>query len=339
MKIQYNISLKPYNTFAVDVTAAEFMVAEELDDLVNFICSGQLRGKKFLVLGGGSNILFTHDFDGLVIKNNIAGIEENEMGKNNVLIKAGGGMVWDDLVHYCMDKGYGGIENLVMIPGSVGAGPIQNIGAYGVELKDTFHSLEAVEVETGKLKTFSNEECTFGYRDSIFKREHKGKYVIVSVSLLLYKDHVPDVTYGAIKEELQQMGIKGEPGILDVGAAVMAIRSKKLPDPEEIGNAGSFFKNPLVSEEKYHEICDRYPGMPSYKGVPGMLKVPAGWLIEQCGWKGKVDGNAGVHDKQALVLVNKGQATGAEIFMLAQKIKTSVSDEFGIDLEMEVNII
>jgi UDP-N-acetylmuramate dehydrogenase len=337
MKILKNISLKAYNTFNIDVKASDYAEANSVTELLDYVKEGHLRDENVLILGGGSNILFSDDFDGLVIRNRIEGIEVKEQGADMVLVKAGAGVVWDDLVHYCIDHGYGGIENLVLIPGSVGASPIQNIGAYGVELKDVFHSLEAVDVNSGEIRSFGKEECAFAYRDSIFKKELKGKYIILSVSLMLSKDHDPDVSYGAILDELKAMGVN-KPGIQEVGEAVTAIRQRKLPDPEEMGNAGSFFKNPVITEKKYLEIRNRYPEMPSYKGKPGLVKVPAGWMIEQCAWKGKTLGNAGVHDRQALVLVNKGNATGKEVLRLARRIKASVFDEFGIDLEMEVNV-
>ncbi len=338
MKIQKNISLKAYNTFGIDVRASEFVEIHTVDDMQEIIRVGHLSNKDFLILGGGSNILFTDDYNGLLIRNGIQGIDVRGLDYDRVLLKAGAGVVWDELVHYCMERGFGGIENLVMIPGSVGASPIQNIGAYGLELKDTFHSLEAIDVETAEIRTFLKEECAFGYRDSIFKKELKGKYIIVSVSLVLSRDHKPDVSYGAIRDELENMGVS-DPGIMDVGEAVSAIRQKKLPDPDEIGNSGSFFKNPLIQEEKFIEIRNRYPDMPSYKDEGGMVKIPAGWMIEHCGWKGKTLGNAGVHEQQALVLINNGEATGKEVLRLARRIKASVFDEFGIDLEIEVNVI
>ncbi len=339
MKILKNISLKSYNTFGLYISASEYTEVTDVDSLVNFIRAGRLEGKKYLILGGGSNVLFTGDYDGLVIRNMVVGIRMKECDDSNVLVTAGAGVVWDDLVHYCIKHDLGGIENLISIPGSVGAGPIQNIGAYGVELKDTFHSLDAIEIATGELRTFYKEECEFGYRDSIFKREQKGKFIIVSVSLLLKSKSKPDISYGAISEELIKMGIQDRPAIGDVGKAISSIRQRKLPDPENIGNAGSFFKNPLIEEKMYFEIRKRYPDMPSYKGEPGMVKVPAGWMIEQCGWKGKRHGSAGVHDKQALVLINTGNASGKEVLELAGQIMDSVNDRFGISLEMEVNVI
>jgi len=339
MTIQENISLKSFNTFGLDIIARKFVEVNNIDDVTEVITSGILKQEPYLVLGGGSNLLFSRDFDGLVIKNSIGGIEPEEIDDGSCIITAGAGVEWDELVWYCIDRDLGGIENLSLIPGCVGAGPIQNIGAYGVELKDRFYSLDAIDLASGELRSFSKEECEFGYRDSIFKRKLKGKVIIVSVRLQLRKGIDPDTSYGAIKEELKRMKVAEDPGIRDVGMAVSSIRERKLPDPDVTGNAGSFFKNPVIAEEKFNEICNRYPNMPSYRGEPGLVKVPAGWLIEQCGWKGRRIGNAGVHSMQALVLVNHGGATGEEILALAQKLEGSVYDEFGIKLEMEVNLV
>ncbi len=339
MKIRENISLKNLNTFGIDVKASQFLEVKKISELHSFIVSGGLQGINFMILGGGSNVLFIEDYQGILIKNSIGGIEVEDTSSVEVIVSAGAGVVWDDLVHFCIDHGLGGIENLVLIPGSVGAGPIQNIGAYGVELKDHFHSLDAIEVATGILRTFKKDECSFGYRDSIFKRELKAKYIIVCVRFTLSRSHIPDISYGAIREELERMGVEGSPNLKAVGEAIAEIRRTKLPDPEKVGNAGSFFKNPLISEKKYEKIRNRYPEMPSYNVGEGLVKVPAGWLIEQCGWKGKQMGNAAVHDKQALVLVNMGHASGKEVLALAEQILASVKNEFAIDLEMEVNVI
>ncbi|HSG68583.1 MAG TPA: UDP-N-acetylmuramate dehydrogenase [Bacteroidales bacterium] len=338
MIIRKNISLKTYNTFGIDVNAKEFITLSSSEELLYLVDKGIFRDRKFLILGGGSNILFANDIDGLVIRNEIGGIALSGIG-DEVIVKAGAGIVWNDLVWYCIERNLGGIENLSLIPGSVGAGPIQNIGAYGVELKDSFAGLEAVEVENGTTRSFNQEECRFAYRDSIFKNELKGKYVIISVSMALNKGAAPDISYGAIREELDAMGVKGDPGIRDVGLAVNAIRRKKLPDPEITGNAGSFFKNPVIPQGKYDALMGQFPEMPSYEAGPAMRKIPAGWLIERCGWKGRRVGNAGVHDRQALVLVNHGGATGTDILTLANDIRDSVGEKFGILLEMEVNVI
>lgn len=331
--IHTNVSLLPYNTFGIDVQADFYIELKDASDIVEALPFD----KKTLVLGGGSNVLFTEDFHGLLIRNCIGGISEEVHG-DNVVLTAGAGVIWDELVNYCMERNYGGIENLISIPGSVGAAPIQNIGAYGVELKDCFHYLEAIELSSGEKKVFKKEDCHFGYRDSIFKSELKGTMIVLSVSLILKKNKKPDTSYGVISAELERMGVK-EPSIRAVGVAVANIRSGKLPDPEELGNAGSFFKNPVVSEEIFNKIRNEKPDAPSYKEREGMVKVPAGWLIEQCGWKGRRMGNAGVHENQALVLVNHGGATGQEILALANAVKTSVNEKFGINLEKEVNVI
>ena len=337
MTILENISLKAYNTFGIDVKAKSYVEVNKLEDIRQLIGQSAFAEDNFLILGGGSNILFTGDFDGLVIKNKIGGLHYKGSGHDEVIVTAGAGMEWNELVLYCIEHGWGGIENLSLIPGSVGAGPIQNIGAYGVELKDTFYALDGIDLNTGDLRSFSREECSFGYRDSIFKRKLKGKLMITSVSLKLRKNAVPDISYGAISKELEHMGIKGNPDIRAVGEAVSSIRSRKLPDPLEKGNAGSFFKNPVVSSQKLDELKKEHDGIPSYVLSDESAKVPAGWLIEQCGWKGRRMGDAGVHDQQALVLVNHGNATGKDILSLANAIKASVKEKFGINLEKEVN--
>ncbi|MEN8224827.1 MAG: UDP-N-acetylmuramate dehydrogenase [Bacteroidota bacterium] len=339
MIIRENISLKAYNTFNIDVKAKRFVQLGEPGDIQQLIREDAFRNDNFLILGGGSNVLFTKDFDGLIIRNAIQGVEVEQEDGDTVIVKAGAGLEWNELVWYCIDRDYGGIENLSLIPGSVGAGPIQNIGAYGVELKDSFHSLEAIEIAGGELRTFNREECQFGYRDSIFKRELKGKYIIVSVSMKLKKSAQPDISYGSIRDEISSMGNDGVPDIRSVGLAVSAIRERKLPDPELIGSAGSFFKNPVVARQSFEKIKERYPDIPSYNVDGSLVKVPAGWLIEQCGWKGKRQGDAGVHIEQALVLVNHGNAGGREILELANMIKSSVDEKFGVVLEMEVNVI
>jgi len=340
MIIRENISLKAFNTFGIDVKAKKFVEVADLNDLRSLINLDVFVKNDFFVLGGGSNVLFKDDYEGLIVKNNIGGIEvEETAGEDEVIVTTGAGVVWNDLVLFCIDRNYGVIENLSLIPGSVGAGPIQNIGAYGVELKDSFHSLQAIDIETGELRTFLKEECQFAYRNSIFKKKLKGKVIIISVSLKLRKAEVPDTSYGAIRDELADMGITGQADIRSVGVAVSSMREKKLPDPEVNGNAGSFFKNPVIPLVTFKNLKQYYPDIPSYEADPGFLKVPAGWLIEQCGWKGRRVGNAGVHDKQALVIVNYGDAIGSEILELAEAVKASVKDKFGIDLEMEVNVL
>lgn len=339
MEIQKNISLKPFNTFGIDVVAKQFVEVTKVDDFKNLIKRGIFKNESFFILGGGSNILFSKDYDGIVVKNSLKGIETYQGENNEVIVKVGGGEKWEDLVYFCVDKGLGGIENLCLIPGTVGAAPIQNIGAYGVEIKDVFYSLEAMDLESGEIKEFNKNQCRFGYRDSIFKQEYKGEYIIISVSLLLEKDAEPNTSYGAIQAELERLGLSAEPSIRSVSDAVASIRRSKLPDPELVGNAGSFFKNPVLRAHKFEIIKAKYPDVPFYQSGAEMFKVPAGWLIEQCGWKGKQIGNAAVHDKQALVIVNLGNATGKEVLDLAAEIQHSVKEKFDIKLEMEVNVI
>lgn len=339
MNFLQNISLKQYNTFGIDVIASDYIEVKDSNEVSGLIQEGVFSARKHLILGGGSNVLFVGDFDGCVIKNMIMGLEVEEVNSEEVIVTAGAGMEWDELVWYCIDHGFGGIENLSKIPGKVGAAPIQNIGAYGVELKDAFYELKAIDLDEGSIKTYGAKECNFGYRDSIFKKELKGKVMILTVSLKLSRSKDPNTSYGAIEDELKNMGITDRPDIRSVGMAVSRIRERKLPDPDECGNAGSFFKNPVVDEKKYSELCNLYTDMPSYKGKEGMVKIPAGWLIEQCGWKGKRIRNAGVHENQALVLVNHGGATGAEILDLANQISNSVEERFGIILDKEVNVI
>lgn len=333
-----NISLVNANTFGIDAMAAGYAEAGSRDDVIALYRDGAFR-EPFFILGGGSNILLLGDFDGLVVKNCIKGITEEASAGGEVVVCAGAGVEWDDLVRYCVDRNYGGIENLSLIPGRVGAAPIQNIGAYGCELKDAFEQLEAIDLQTGEVSVFRHKDCRFGYRDSIFKHELKGRLMIVSVSLRLRIGRRPDTSYGAIRQELDSMGAGKDPDIRAVGRAVSAIRERKLPDPEETGNAGSFFKNPLVSKSHFDRLKERYPDIHHYPDASGNVKIPAGWMIEACGWKGKKMGRAGVHAKQALVLVNHGNASGREIMELATAVKASVAERFGIDLEMEVNVV
>ena len=290
-----------------------------------------------LVLGGGSNMLFKTDFDGLVIRMNIRGIR-HRISHNDVFIEAGAGEVWNALVNFCVDRNYAGMENLSLIPGSVGASPIQNIGAYGVDLKDIFDTCDAFEIATGTIKTFTKHDCKFGYRDSVFKTELKGQYIITSVKFQL--SLLPDIKlhYGAISEELTKRGITS-PTIEDVSEVVSHIRVSKLPDPSTIGNAGSFFKNPVITTKKFNTVHNKFPAIINYPAGDGFIKLAAGWLIEQCGWKGKVVGNTGTWHNQALVLVNHGGATGEEVYSLSSQIIDSVYTKFGVKLEREVNII
>ncbi|MBS1529160.1 MAG: UDP-N-acetylmuramate dehydrogenase [Bacteroidetes bacterium] len=337
LQIQENVSLKNFNTFGIDVSAKYFVEICHEDDLAELFMDPQWQHVKRLVMGGGSNMLLVNDFDGLIIRINIRGIE-HRINHDEVFVEAGGGEVWNDLVNYCVDRGYAGIENLSLIPGSVGASPIQNIGAYGVELKDVFKSCRAFEIATGQFKTFSKEDCHFGYRDSIFKGELKEQYIIVSVKLHLSLVPSVNLKYGAIEQELANRGISN-PTIKDVSRVVSHIRVSKLPDPSTIGNAGSFFKNPVISQEQFETVHSKFPELVNYPAGDGLVKLAAGWLIEQCGWKGKVVGHTGTWKNQALVLVNHGGATGTEVYNLSSQIIDSVYRKFGVLLEREVNII
>jgi UDP-N-acetylmuramate dehydrogenase len=337
LQIQQNISLKNFNTFGVEANAAYFVEINHRDELAELFLDPQWKEMKTLVLGGGSNLLLINDFDGLVIRINIRGIE-HRINHNEVFIEAGAGEVWNDLVNFCVIRGYAGLENLSLIPGSVGASPIQNIGAYGVELQDAFHSCCAFEIATGKFKTFTKADCKFGYRESVFKNELKGQYIIVSVKLLLSLVPGFNLTYGAIEQELANRNITS-PTIRDVSRVVSHIRVSKLPDPSTIGNAGSFFKNPVISAAQFSGLHSRFPQIVNYPAGDGQVKLAAGWLIEQCGWKGKVVGNTGTWKNQALVLVNHGGATGQEVYTLSSQIIDSVYTKFGVTLQREVNTI
>ncbi len=333
---QKNISLKPYNTFGIDAYAESFVSVASLDQLLEITNSY----KDLFILSGGSNVLFTQDIQNPVICLNIKGLNifQNK-DPNNVFVQAMAGENWHKFVLWTLDHNFGGLENLSLIPGNVGTSPMQNIGAYGVEIKDVFYKLEALEIATGKIKIFYKKDCNFGYRESVFKNILKGKYIIVSVTFqLTKKQHQLQTSYGAIQEELEKRQIS-DPSIKDVSNAIIAIRKSKLPDPKEIGNSGSFFKNPVVTMLQFKTLQKKHPNIPFYKVSEELIKIPAGWLIEQCGFKGKRFGDAGVHKNQALVLVNYGNATGKEILDVAKKILQSVKNQFGIDLEIEVNII
>ncbi len=335
MQIQTNISLKKYNTFGIDVVAASFVEINSIAELKSIIRTH----KDFFVLSGGSNLLLTQDIQKLVIHLNIKGIEMIKEHDNHVYIKVNAGENWHEFVLWCIDHGFGGIENMSLIPGNVGTSPIQNIGAYGVELKDTMYELEALEIESGNIVTFSNASCSFGYRNSVFKNELKGKYIITNVTFKLTKQsHNLNSSYGAIQSELEKENIEN-PTIKDISNAVIAIRRSKLPDPKEIGNSGSFFKNPVIMKHEFRQLQHKFPDVPHYIVSDTEVKVPAGWLVEQCGFKGKRYGDAGVHKKQALVLVNYDSATGREIFELSKKIQKTVFEKFEIQLEAEVNIL
>lgn len=335
MLIQKDISLQPFNTFGIDVKAKEYVNVgsiEELQEAIQYT-------KEFFILSGGSNLLLTKDIEKLVIHLNLKGKEILRSAQNDIYVKVAAGENWHDFVLWCIEHDFGGIENLSLIPGNVGTAPIQNIGAYGVELKDTMHVAEALEIATGKLVTFNNEDCEFGYRDSIFKRHAKGNYIITNVTFKLTKrNHTINSSYGAIQSELDKHDI-ANPTLKDISTAVIAIRQNKLPDPKEIGNSGSFFKNPVISKHQFRQLQHNYPDVPYYIVSEAEVKVPAGWLVEQCGFKGQRFGNAGVHKNQALVLINYGTATGQEIFELSKKIQNSVKNTFDISLEAEVNII
>lgn len=338
MKIEENISLKNFNTFGIDVKAKYFCRIKNENELNDLLKDNIFKNYSYFVLGGGSNILFTKNFEGLVVKIENESIYKIDEDENSVIIKASAGVVWETLVQYTLDNNYGGIENLTLIPGTVGAAPIQNIGAYGQELRDTFHSLDGIEIDSHQKRTYLKSECNFGYRYSIFKQELKNKFIITSVTLKLNKNPEVNTSYGAIKSELERNGIT-IPSIKDVAEVIRGIRRSKLPDPSEIGNAGSFFKNPEVNNETFVKIKEKFPDVVSFPVDDRSLKIPAAWLIEKCGWKGKSFGNFGVHKNQALILVNFGGASGGEIYELSQKIKESVVKEFGITLQEEVNII
>jgi UDP-N-acetylmuramate dehydrogenase len=335
MNITHNTSLRAYNTFDINATAKEFSVFRSVDELDELI--RQPRKKHFMILGGGSNILFTKDYNGYVLKNEIEGIEIVREDENHVYVKAGAGENWHQFVMFCIERDLAGVENLSLIPGNVGASPMQNIGAYGVEIKDVFHDLEAYHLKSKKVVTFLHSDCKFGYRDSVFKNKRKGEYVILNVTYRLNKVPHYNTSYGAIESELQRMN-KGV-SIQTISQAVINIRTSKLPDPAKIGNAGSFFKNPSIRAKQFDRLKKQHPDVPAYPQGNGMVKIAAGWLIEQCGWKGYRKGDAGVHEKQALVLVNHGNASGREIFELSEQIRKSVVKKFRIELEREVNVI
>lgn len=334
--LQENINIKEFNTFGLAVKCDFYTSFSDIESLKSAL--SQSKDKRILVLGGGSNVLFQGDFEGVILHNKIKGIEKVEETNDFIKLKVGAGEVWHEFVLHTIKNEWGGIENLSLIPGSVGASPMQNIGAYGVEIKDVFESLEALEIATGKVKTFTHQECQFGYRESVFKKELKDKYIITSVTYRLTKKPLINTSYGAINKELESRGIQ-TPTIKDVSDAVIAIRQSKLPDPREIGNAGSFFKNPILPSAQYEGLQKKYPEIPCYPIDDAFVKVPAGWLIDQAGWKGKTFDNYGVHKKQALVLVNYKDAKGKDIVDLSEQIIEDIFQRYGIRLEREVNII
>jgi len=335
LEIQHNISLKQYNTFGINVNAKRFVSVKTIEDLKEVL---QIDKDIFLI-SGGSNMLLTKDINKLVIHIDIKGKEIVHEDENTVEVSINAGENWHEFVLWCISNNYGGVENLSLIPGNVGTCPIQNIGAYGVEVKDTITQVEALHIESDEIKVFSTEECEFGYRNSIFKNELKGKYILTKVNFKLTKtNHNLNTSYGAIENELTSKEIKN-PSLKDISDAVIAIRQSKLPDPKEIGNSGSFFKNPVISKSHFEDLQTKYPNIPSYTISETEIKVPAGWLIEQAGFKGKSFGDYGVHEKQALVLVNYDNASGEDIYNLAKKIQHKIAELFAINLEIEVNVI
>ena len=338
MQIRSDISLLPFNTFHIDASAKYFAEVSTIEDIAALQNDKVFKENKKLILGGGSNMLLTKNFDGLVVKISVPGIGLEREDLHHYYVKVNAGVVWHQFVLYCIEHGYAGVENLSLIPGQVGAAPMQNIGAYGVELKDVCTSVEAINIHTGEHVTFAAADCEFGYRESVFKHKYKDQFIITTVHFRLNKEPRFNVSYGDIRATLDEMKVF-DLNIKAVSDAVIKIRSSKLPDPAVLGNAGSFFKNPTVSFEKCRELIEKYPLMPHYPQGTGDVKLPAGWLIEQCGWKGKRVGNTGSHAKQALVLVNYGGATGHEVYQLALDIKQSVMDRFGVDINPEVNLI
>jgi UDP-N-acetylmuramate dehydrogenase len=333
LNILKNTSLKKYNTFGIESVAKQFVTVNSFSELKEIISFE----KDIFLLSGGSNMLLTKNINKLVVHLNLKGIIVNDADTDFVFVTAEAGESWHDFVVWCISQNYGGLENLSLIPGYVGSSPIQNIGAYGVEIKDTFYQLEALEIETGKLHVFTNKDCDFGYRNSIFKNKLKGKFIITNVTFKLTKHtHKINISYGAIQTELEN---KVNPTLKEISEAIIAIRQSKLPDPKEIGNSGSFFKNPVIDSNSFEILQKQYPEIPHYIISHTEVKIPAGWLIEQCGFKGKRFGDAGVHEKQALVLVNYKNATGQEIYNLAQHIQVTILQKFNISLEIEVNVI
>jgi UDP-N-acetylmuramate dehydrogenase len=341
MQILENFSLKPFNTFHIDAKARYFAKFSNVEQLSQLLKNDKQRT---LILGGGSNILLKKDFDGLVLKNEIVGISVVNEDQDYVYVKVGGGENWHQFVLHAIDNKWAGIENLSLIPGNVGATPMQNIGAYGVEIKEVFHELKAFHLREKTNYVFGLKDCEFGYRDSVFKNKYKDQFVILNVTFRLNKKPTFNTSYGAVEKELENMGVK-ELSIQAISQAVINIRSSKLPDPAVIGNAGSFFKNPTIPEEQYKQLKLKFENLVGYHNPDGSVKVAAGWLIEHCGpndttsWKGYRVGDAGCHEKQSLVLVNYGNAKGEEIFNLSEKILLSVKNKFGVELEREVNIV
>ena len=335
MNIQENFSLKKYNSFGIDVLAKKFATFDNVNELAEIL---ENNAAKKLIIGGGSNILFTNNYDGIVLKNEIAGIEIVNETEEHIFVKAGAGVVWHAFVLYCIENNFAGAENLSLIPGSVGASPMQNIGAYGVEIKDIFYSLEAYHIADKKIVNFTKTDCAFGYRESVFKTKYKNEFVILNVTFCLHKKPTYNTTYGAIESEMEKMGVQIK-SIKAISDAVINIRNSKLPNPAVIGNAGSFFKNPTITNAEFETLKTTFENIVGYAVANNHTKVAAGWLIEQCGWKGYRKEDAGCHEKQALVLVNYGNAKGEEILHLSNEIILSVEEKFGIELDREVNIV
>lgn len=338
MMLSQNFSLKKYNTFGIDVYANHFSEFNSPDDLHELLMSTVSHQQSIFILGGGSNILFTKNFEGLVLKNNLKGINTIKEDYEFAFVQAGAGENWHQFVLYCLQNNFSGVENLSLIPGNVGASPMQNIGAYGVELKDVFYELEAFHLHDKSVVKFNVDDCEFGYRESVFKNKYKDQFVILNVTFMLRKKPHFNISYGAIEQELKNMNVT-EISIQSISQAVINIRRSKLPDPAVIGNAGSFFKNPEIDVHELYALKQKYPEIVSYSLLNGNVKLAAGWLIEQCGWKGYRKGDAGCHANQALVLVNYGSASGKEIYHLGEEIKESVKQKFDIDLDREVNIV
>jgi UDP-N-acetylmuramate dehydrogenase len=336
MILQENISLLPYNTFGIDVFCRYFIEYDSVAELQEIIKSDVFKNNQVLHIGSGSNLLFMNDFEGLILHSKIKGIKLVKETTNDVYLRVGAGEIWDNFVGYAVNANYCGVENLSCIPGEAGSSVVQNIGAYGVEVKDVFSSAEAVEIKTGNIKIFSKEECQFNYRDSVFKNDKKSKYIITNVEYQLSKKTQYRLDYGNIAEMLK---LETKVNLSTIRSVVTKIRNEKLPDPKKIANAGSFFMNPIVPVEQYMELKQEYTEIPGFKISPFQVKIPAAWLIEQCGWKGKTSGRVGVYENQALVLVNYGNATGQEIMRFAGKIINSVKEKFNIELFPEVNII
>lgn len=335
-EIKENFSLKKYNTFGIEVKTKYFVEYSTLNELSNFLGTQRKQGLPLMFIGGGSNVLFTKDFEGYLLHSKINGVEIVKEEDDKVYLRVGAGEDWDEFVEYCVKNDWGGVENLSLIPGNVGTCPIQNIGAYGVEVKDVITEVESIEIDTLKKTLFTNEECRFGYRDSVFKGKLRGKHIINYVTFCLSKKHIFKLDYGNLKEALKEYD---QVNLQNIRQAVINIRDSKLPKPEVIGNAGSFFKNPVVHTNILENLKKSYADIPFYLQEDDSVKIPAGWLIEQAGWKGRNIGKVGVHEKQALVLINHGGASGQEIVDLALEIQKSVKEKFGIDIEMEVNVI